>query len=133
METDALTDKGKSHKGKRKSKADTTKDCRFKNTSKSGADSHEDTKGKGKGKGKGKNSVNKVTTPKELKESKEPKEPKEPIESIVTPTEGTTISVNQISRITQDDDTWDHPLIQNADEEYRTGYVSATIRYRKPP
>ena len=102
-------------------KVDTTKDCWFKNTSKSGPYNNKDKKGKGKGKGKGKNSV-KVTTPKELKELKEPKKMKE---STVTPTGG------QISRITQDDDTWDH--IQNPGEENAAGYISATIQYRKPP
>ena len=98
-------------------KVNTTKDGWFKHTSKSGPPSNKDRKGKGKDKGKGKNSVNEITTP---------------TRSTVTPTGGTTTSTSQISRITQND-TWDHPHIQNADEEYRTGYVSATIRYRKPP
>ena len=110
MDIDALTKKGKSHKGKGKSKADreksscfvcgrvghmakdcwskdankvnTSKDCRFKDTNKSGPPSNKDKKGKGKGKGKGKNSVNEVTTP---------------TESTVTPTGGTTTSTNQIT------------------------------------
>ena len=139
MEIDALTKKGKSHKGKGKSKTDgqksscfvcgrvghmtkdcwfkdvnkvnTSKDCWFKDTSKGVPPNNRGKKGKGKGKGKGKNSVNEVT------------------ESSVTRTGGTTTSTCKISRITQDD-TWDRPHPQNADEEYGTGYVSA--RYREP-
>ena len=122
-----MTKKGKSHKGKGMCKTDgqktscfvcgrvghMTKDRWFKDTSKGVPPNTRGRKGKGNSKGKGKNSVNEVT------------------ESTVTPTRGTTSSTSQISRITQDD-TWDRPHPQNADEEYGTGYVSATIRYREP-
>ena len=94
MEIDALTKKGKSHKGKGKNKIDgqksscftcgraghMTKDCGFKDTGKGGPPSNKGKKGKGKGKGKGKNSVNEVTTPTES-----------------TPTGGTTTSTNHRS------------------------------------
>ena len=77
MEIDALTKKGKNHKGKGKSKTDgqkpscfecgrvghMTKDCWFKDTSKGSTPNSKGKKGKGKGTGKGKNSVNEVTTP----------------------------------------------------------------------
>ena len=91
----------------------TSKDGCFKDTGKGGPPSNKGTKGKGKGKCKGTNSVKEVT------------------ESTVTPTGGTTSSTTQISRITQDD-TWDRPHPQNADEEYETGHLSATIRYKEP-
>ena len=84
-----MTKEGSSHKGKGKSRADrqksscsgcgqhhmikecwfkgtnkvdTTKDCRFKNMSRSKPRNNKQKKGKGKGKGKGKNSVDKVNT-----------------------------------------------------------------------
>ena len=77
METDALTKKGKNHKGQGKSKTDGQKpsclvcgrtghisrDCWFKDTNKDGPPSNKGKKGKGTGKGKGKNRVNEVTTP----------------------------------------------------------------------
>ena len=136
MEIDALTKKGKSHKGKGKGKTDgqkpscfvcgrighMTKDCWFKDTNKVNTSKDcwiKDTskgappnnKGK-KGKGKGKNSVNEVKTPTES-----------------TPTGGTTASTSQIARITQDD-TWDRPHSRNEDEEYETGYVLTAIRHQ---
>ena len=126
MEIDALTKKGKSHIGRGKSKTDRhksscfvcgraghmTKGCWLKNTCKGASPNNRD-QGEGKGKGKGKNRVSGVT------------------ESTVISTGGTTTSTNQISRITQDD-TSDRLHPQNADEEYGTGYVSATIRYKEP-
>ena len=102
---------------KNTNKVNTTKDCWFKDTSESGLPSNKYRKGKGKGKRKGKNSVKEIATP---------------TESTVTPTGGTTKNTSQIWRITQND-TWDHPHTQNSDEEYKTGYISATIQYRKPP
>ena len=113
----------------------TTKDCWFKDTSKSGPYNNKDKKGEGKGKGK--SGVTKVTNPREVKEPKESKEPKElkkpkelkeSKESTVTPTKGTTIFVNQILRITQYDDTWDRPHTQNEGDKHEVGYVSPTIR-----
>ena len=130
MEIDALTKKGKNHKGKGKSKTDgqkpscfvcgrvghMTKDCCFKDTSKGVPPNTNGKKDKGKGKGKGKNSVNEFTTP---------------TESTVTQTGGA--STSQISRITQDD-TWDRPVLldEDQDEVYETGYVLAALRYREP-
>ena len=127
MEIDALTKKGKNHKGKGKSKTEPscfvcgcvghmTKDCWFKDTSKGVPPNSKGKKPKGKHKGKGKNSVNEVTTSTESKE---------------TPAGG--ISFSQISRITQDD-TLDRPVPvdEDVDEEYETGYILAAIRYREP-
>ena len=118
MDIDALIKKGKSHKGEGKSKTNgqksscfvcgrvghMTKDCWFKDTSKGAPPINRGKKGKGKGKSKRKNSVNEVT------------------ESTVKPTGGTTASASQISRITQDD-TWDRPHPQNADEEYENRHL----------
>ena len=107
MEIDALTKKGKGHKGKEQSKTDGQKtscfvcrrvghmarDCWCKETSKgSAAPSNKGKRDKGKGKDKNKNSVNEVATP---------------TESTTTPPVET--SASQISRITQDD-TCDRPV-----------------------
>ena len=87
------------------------KDCWCKETSKGGAVPN--NKGK---KGKGRNSVNEVTTP---------------TESTTTPPVGT--STSQISRITQDTDTWDRPVSMDEDEDEscETGYILAPIRHRE--
>ena len=114
-------------------KVGTTKDCRCKETSTSGPYNNKDKRGEGKGKGKGKNSVKQGHHPDRVERAERAKraERAERAEKEI-PTEGTTISVNQISRITQDDATWDRPLTQNVGEEHELGYVSATIIFRKP-
>ena len=126
MEIDALTKKGKG-KSKGKSKTDGSKascfvcgrgghmakDCWFKDTSKGSAPNSKGKKGKGKGKGK--SSVNEVTTP---------------TESTPVPPGGN--STSQISRITRDD-TWNRLVSMDKDEddEFKTGYILATIRHRE--
>ena len=133
MEIDALTSKGKGHKGKRKlSKTEGTKtrcsvrgrlghmskDCWFKETNQRTNRNNFQPTNKGKtGKGKGKNSVNEITTP---------------TESVMT--QSTAPSVETLARQIWRVATWDRPasMDEDKDEEYETGSVCASIRHREP-
>ena len=97
-----------------------SKACWLKETKKpcgrnSHAPSNKGKKGKGKGTGKGKISVNELTIPVEASLTK------------------STVSVSQISRVTQDTDTRDRSISMDEDEdgEYETGYILAAVDHRE--